>query len=104
MTLLPSMRHVARDFLLSQAVFTALIDADRVGFKAPADVTTKFVVIQVPGNNSMSGDNVAWSPLIQVDGYCPATRPDADDVTWDLVAAAAEAFGRARNILSLIHI
>lgn len=96
---LPSFRQPARNLLLSHPTFTAVIMAERLVFKQPADVTTKFAVIQVPGNSSLSGDNVAWSPLIQVDGYCPADDPAADDIAWDIAAAAAEVFGRARNII-----
>jgi len=97
---LPPVRHIARDLLLTQPVFAGLIQPDRIVFKQPADVTAPFVVIQVPGNNAISGDNVAWSPLVQVDGYAPASDPAADDVAWELAAAAAEVFGRARNVTS----
>lgn len=93
------MRRVVREFLLSQSAFTNLITADRVVFKAPTDVTTKFVVIQIPGNNAISGDNVGWSPLVQVDGYCPDSDPEAADIAWDLAAAAAAAFRAARNVV-----
>lgn len=96
---LPSMRHLIRDFLLSQGVFSSLVAADRLVFKAPPDVTTPFATIQIPGNVGISGDNVAWSPLVQVDGYCPASQPDADDIAWDIAAAAAEAFRGARNVV-----
>lgn len=95
---LPSMRRVVRDFLLSQSAFASLITAERVVFKAPPDVTTKFVVVQIPGNTAISGDNVAWSPLVQVDGYCPDSDAESADVAWDLAAAAAEAFREARNV------
>jgi hypothetical protein len=70
----------------------------RVVFEAPPDVTTPFVIIQVPGGFSLSGDGVAWSPLIQVDGYCAITYPDARKQVWTLAAEAARILGRARNI------
>src|SRR4029079_16177050 len=95
---LPSMRKAVREFLLTQPVFNTLITADRVFYKAPPDVTTKYVRIQVPGNVALSGDDVAYLPLVQVDGCCPTSVDDAEDVAWDLVAAAASAFGQARSI------
>lgn len=96
---LPSMRRAVRAFLLTQPVFSNLITPDRVVYKAPPDVTSKYVRIQIPGNISLSGDDVAWSPLVQVDGLCPANIEDADDIVWDLVAAAATAFGQARSVI-----
>lgn len=98
MSPLPSMRHVARDLLLSQAVFSNLLPPERVVFKQPPDITSPFAVVQVPGNNALSGDNVAWSPLVQVDGYCPTDDPAAEDIAWDIAAAAAKVFGQARNV------
>lgn len=92
------MPAAARTLLLSQTVFSSLITPDRVVFRAPPIVTTKFVTIQVPGNNSISGDDVAWSPLVQVDGFCPADDENAESIVWDLAAAAATVLGRARNV------
>lgn len=95
---LPSMRHAARELLAADAGFLSVLPLARLGFKAPPDVTEAYGTIQVPGNNSLSGDDVGWSPLIQVDGWCSMTDPAAEDVAWDIAAAAASVFGRARNV------
>lgn len=95
---LPWMPEVIRHLLLSRSPFIDLIAASRVGFTAPADVTTEFVIIQAPGGASLSGDDVAWSPLVQVDGYWPASDPAAAKKAWDLAAGAATVLGRARNL------
>jgi hypothetical protein len=100
MSELPWLPGVVRAFLMGQSNFTTLIPASRVVFKAPADVTTAFVRIQVPNSAPMSGDGVAWRPLVQVDAYCPATIQDAEKIVWDLVAAAAWSIGRARNVIN----
>jgi hypothetical protein len=83
--------------LLADATFAGLIQPARVGFEAPSDVTTAFVVIQAPGGISLSGDGVAWSPLVQVDGYCPISS-NARKLVWQLAAEAARILGRTRNV------
>lgn len=98
MAALPSMRHAVRALLVADAGFVAVLPMARLTFKAPPSVTTKYGTIQIPGNNSLSGDGVAWSPLVQVDGWCPMTDEAADDLAWDIAAAAAAVLGRARNV------
>lgn len=93
---LPWVPGAIRALLLADPVFAGI--ASRVVFEAPPDVTTPFVVIQAPGGFSLSGDGVAWSPLVQVDGYCAITYPDARKQVWTLAAEAARILGRARNI------
>jgi hypothetical protein len=93
---LPWMPDAVRDYLLADPVFAGVLTASRVAFKAPADVTTPFGVIQVPGNNSIDGGGVAWSPLVQFDGYCPTSDPAADRIAWDIAAAAGVL--AARNV------
>ena len=92
------MPKVARELLLSASSFAVLLPAGRLVFKAPTDVTTPFAVIQAPGGVSLSGDDVVWSPLVQFDAYCPLTDPAAQEIAWDLAAAAAAVLGRARNV------
>lgn len=93
---LPWVPGAIRALLLTDPVFSAI--PGRVVFDSPPDVTTPYVVIQAPGGFSLSGDGVAWSPLIQVDSYCAITYPDARKQVWHLVAEAARILGRARNI------
>jgi hypothetical protein len=97
---LPWLPGVVRAFLADQATFVALVPLDRLVFKAPTDVTTPYARIQVPSPGPMSGDGVAWRPLVQVDAFYPKSNPDADDTVWNIVAAAAVLLGRARNIIT----
>lgn len=94
---LPSMRRAVRALLVADAGFVAVLPLVRLTFKAPPDVTTKYGTVQIPGNNVLT-DGVAWSPLVQVDGWCPMTDEDADDLAWDIAAAAAVVLCRARNV------
>jgi hypothetical protein len=97
---LPWVPGAVRAILLADPVFTGLIPQPaRVGFESPSDVTTPFVVIQAPGGFSLSGDGVAWSPLIQVDGYAPNTYADARRLVWRLASEAARILGRSRNVV-----
>jgi hypothetical protein len=96
---LPWIPGAARVILLADPVFAGLVpQAERVGFESPLDVTSPFVVIQAPGNFSLSGDGVAWSPLVQVDGYAPKSYPDARRLVWRIAAEAGRVLGRARNV------
>lgn len=97
---LPWMPAVVREFLGDQGTFLAVLAIDRLVFKAPADVTTPYARIQVPSPGPMTGDGVAWRPLVQVDAYCPASNPDAENIVWDIVSKAAVLLGRARNIVN----
>lgn len=56
--------------------------------------------LRAPGLNSLSGDGVAWSPLVQVDGWCAPGIPDTDPEVkaWEIAAHAARVLGRARNV------
>lgn len=98
MTPLPWIPAAARALLVADAAFVTVLPIARLVFKAPSEVTTKFGTIQVPGNNSLSGDGVAWSPLVQVDGWCPTSEANAEELAWGIASAAAMVFGRARNV------
>lgn len=57
--------------------------------------------IRLAGNNSLSGDGVAWSPLVQVEGWCAPDLegiPNPDEKAWDIAAEAARVLSRLRNI------
>lgn len=100
MSELPWLPGVVRAFLMGQSNFTSLIPANRVVFKSPSDVTSTFFRIQVPSPGTMSGDGVAYRPLVQCDAFCPATTVDAEKIVWDLAATVAWALGRARNVIN----
>lgn len=87
-----------RALLLADTTFVSL--CSRVASKAPAEVTTPYAVIQIPGNITISGDSVASGPLIQVSAWCPAdyATAEAEGVVWDIAARAAWVIGRARNV------
>lgn len=97
---LPWLPGVVRQFLADQATFLALLPLERIVFKGPPDVTTAYGRIQAPSAGPMSGDGVAWRPLVQVDAYCPMSIPDADMIVWNIVAAAGTLLGRARNVIT----
>lgn len=96
---LPPLGDVVRRYLAAQASFLALLPLDRLLFRGPADVTTTYAKIQVPNPAPISGDGVAWKPLVQVDAFCPETVTDADVQVWNIVAMAGLLLGRARNII-----
>lgn len=95
---LPWIPAAVRALLLADVTFMGTLAGARLVFKAPPDVTTKFGTIQVPGNNAIDGGGVAWSPLVQVDGWCPMSDANADALAWSIASAAAMVFGRARNV------
>jgi len=100
---LPRMDRAAREFLLADSVFsTAAGGPLRVTTgDDPPTVTTPWVEVWVAGNISLSGDGVAWSPLIQVNACAPKGYADAKTVVWDLASRAAWLLGRARNVVYL---
>lgn len=66
----------------------------------PSEVTF-CAQLRVAGNNSLDGTGVAWSPLVQLDGWC---APDLDGIdpemkAWDIAAAGAAVLGRVRNLI-----
>jgi hypothetical protein len=97
------MDKATRTYLLADSVFAnAVGSADRVtNGEAPPTVTTPWVEILIAGNISISGDGVAWSPLIQVNACAPKGYADARTVVWNLAARAAWVLGRARNVVYL---
>jgi len=99
---LPRMDRAARAYLLTDPAFAAAVEAPRVtNGESPPTVTTPWVEILIAGNVSISGDGVAWSPLIQVNACAPKGYENARDIVWNLASRAAWVLGRARNVVYL---
>jgi hypothetical protein len=96
---LPWIPGAVRELLMADTTFATLVgNPDRVTFKNPPSVTTPWVEIRTAGNISISGDGVAWSPLIQVAACGPPGNPDLQENLWAIAARAAHVLGRARNV------
>jgi hypothetical protein len=97
------MDKAVRDLLLADSVFAAAVGSPTrvTNGESPPDVTTPWVEVWIPGNVSISGDGVAWSPLAQVNACAPKGYADAKTVVWNLAARAAWVLGRARNVVYL---
>jgi len=95
---IPWIPPAIRALLLADADFAAECGG-RISTRLPSTVTF-CAQIRVPGLNSLSGDGVAWSPLVQVDGWCATTVPgvDPEQKAWNIAAHAARILGRARNV------
>lgn len=98
---LPWVPGAIRQLLLADSDFSAAC-AGRCGTRLGSEVTY-CAQVRTPGVNSLSGDGVAYSPLVQVDGWC--TREAADGLgvdpevkAWEIAAHAARVLGRARNV------
>lgn len=94
----PWLPPAIRQLLLADAAFAAECDG-RVSTRLGSPVTF-CAQLRVSGMNSLSGDGVAFSPLVQVDGWCAPDLPgiDPERKAWDIAAHAARVLGRARNI------
>lgn len=70
----------------------------RLSTRQPADVTQPYATqsaTAIPRDVSAG----VWSPLVQVDGWCAPGGPvDPEEAAWDIAAAAAAVFARARNV------
>lgn len=87
-----------RALLLADAGFVAACGG-RCSTRAPSDITRSYATVQTPGNRAITADGVAFSPLVQVDGWCaPGGEEDPEVVAWRIAAAAATVLGRARNV------
>lgn len=93
---LPWMQPAVRAVLLESAAFTALVGT-RVSSRL-GDVTQPCATIQLTAN-PLDVSAGAWSPLAQVDGWCPGgwTGGDPEAVAWNIASAAAAALSRCRN-------
>lgn len=93
---LPWMQPAVRAVLLESTVFAALVGT-RVSSRL-GDASRPCATIQLTAN-PLDASAGAWSPLAQVDGWCPAgwTGADPEAVSWNIATAAAAALSRTRN-------
>lgn len=96
---LPYSPALVRALLVADPAFTALLPAGRLTTRAPADAGTVFGLVRPAGVVPIEPSAGAWSPLVQVEAFCPgggATDPEV--VVWRIAATAAAILSRARNI------
>jgi hypothetical protein len=96
---LPWIPGAIRQLLLADTVFSTACGG-RLSTILPSSITFCGQV-RTPGNNSISGDGVAFSPLVQVDGWCAPGLDgiDPERKAWEIGAAATRVLGRARNVI-----
>lgn len=95
---LPWMPGAIRAILLADSNFTAL--CDRVLTRAPQDASEPYVTVQVVGGFPLAGDDVAFSPMVQVNAWCaPGGAVDPEVTAWNIAAQAAKTLARAKNVL-----
>jgi hypothetical protein len=68
--------------------------------RLPSEITF-CAQLRIAGNNSLDGAGVAFSPLVQLDGWC---APGLDGIdpemkAWQIAAAGAAVLGRIRNAI-----
>lgn len=96
---IPWVPGAIRQLLVADTAFMTECGS-RISSRLPSTVTF-CARVRLAGNNSLSGDGVAWSPLVQVEGWCApgvAGVSDPEVKAWDIAARAAAVVGRARNI------
>jgi hypothetical protein len=94
---LPWMHPAVRALLLADTAFSSLTGG-RVSSRLGPSVTKPCATIQATANPIEASAGM-WSPLVQVDGWCPdgIAPADPEAVCWNIAAAAAAALSRARN-------
>jgi hypothetical protein len=95
---IPWIPGAVRQLLLADANFVTAC-GNRLMTRLPATVTF-CAQLRIAGLNSISGDGVAWSPLVQVDGWCAPgiSGTDPEMKAWEIASHAARVLGRARNV------
>lgn len=96
---LPYMAVPIRAYLMADTAFN---DAclGRCSTRAPADVTSPYATVAATANPIEPSAGV-WSPMVQVDGWCPKAGyagEDPEAVVWRIAAAAAARLSVARNV------
>lgn len=96
---IPWVPGAVRQLLLADSGFNTACGG-RLATRLPSTITF-CAQLRLPGNNSISGDGVAYSPLIQVDGWCAPgiSGVDPEVKAWQIAAEAARVLGRARNVI-----
>lgn len=94
---LPWMQPAVRSVLLADAAFTSLT-ANRVSSRLGPSVLLPCATVQATANPIEASAGM-WSPLVQVDGWCPAgvTTGDPEGIAWDIASAAAAVLSHVRN-------
>lgn len=95
---LPWMPGAVRALLLADAEFTAACGG-YCAATAPSTITGPFAQLRLVGNYPLAG-NVAFKPLVQVDGWAPAsmTTTDPTGAAWRVAAEAARVLAEAANV------
>lgn len=95
---LPWIPPAIRTLLLADSGFSATCGG-RCSTRAPSNVTAPYATIQTPGGFALDASAGAWTPLVQVDGWCPpGGATDPEKAVWAIAATAAAVLSRARNI------
>lgn len=93
---LPWVQPAVRMLLLADSRFTQLV-GNRVSSRLGANVTKPCATVQVTAN-PIDVSAGAWSPLAQLDGWCPAeVLDDPEAVAWEIATCGAAVLSRARN-------
>jgi len=96
---LPFMPSAVRAYLLSKPDFSAAC-LNRCSTRAPADVSKPYATVASTANPVEASAGV-WSPLVQLDGWCPKggwEGVDPEAVAWRIASLGAAWLARARNV------
>jgi hypothetical protein len=95
--ILPWIPPAVRVLLLADAEFTAACGG-RCVTRLPSDMTKPVAQLRataIPIDVSAG----AWSPMVQVDGWCAPGGPvDPEQAAWRVAVAASRVLARARNV------
>ena len=96
---IPWIPGAVRRQLLDDPTFFAACGS-QVLTRLPSEVTF-CAQLRVAGNNAVDGGGVAFSPLVQLDGWCAPDLAgiDPEVKAWDIAAAGAAVLGRIRNVI-----
>lgn len=94
---LPWMQPAVRSLLLADSGFVSCVGG-RVSSRL-ADATQPCATVQATAQ-PIEVSAGAWSPLVQVDGWCAGeyAPEDPEAVVWEIAVRAAAVLARARNV------